>query len=674
MKLLIVGWFYLIYPVISAKEIFEILGYDVLFFPLLHYNLKFNNVETLTNIILTYLKDNEIDVILWWNWECNENVLKNIKHATPSILHCLFNWDHPYCLSNWDKTQNRKILQKNIWDIAFVTSNDKFEEYKQSGSKEVYYLRMFADGKIHYPICDKSYECDVSFVLTNLYEDKERYPEPYFDRKTMIENIIKAGIDIHLYGTENIQKAFPKQYKGPIHFTQNHRVFSNSKINICTHVVGRAHQYCNERVGTILASGGLLFVDQVDGLDTILTNNQDCIFIKPDSYVEQIREILANYDNYKHLKTNAVITAQKKFNLEYWGKFIHQKIAQHKQHVPKQIPVQFIPKKVSIVMTYYNRIEQILNTLQTIEETSYPKNLIEVICYDDRSEIEPLIFDLQKFSYSIRIIYGKLDRDETIINPTYSYNQILRHVTGEYIILQNSECMHIGDIISNTVCELEKNINVLVSQPCFATGNEQITKEMFDNRKDFSTLKNIIKTKYLDLKDYPLEFEGWYNEKYLRPQFLHFCNAFHFNTLEKVGFFDTKFVRLLGFDDNDYMERFVFKHNIDTVIPEHDYKNFVVHQYHGKHDKPRTTDTFLNSYDKYRIHRNTFINENIKKRFKEESKFLYKKYSEISPENEFLNAIDTKWSTSSVFLILDTDEYNINFLRDCLQRCNFTIY
>ena len=89
-------------------------------------------------------------------------------------------------------------------------------------------------------------------------------------------------------------------------------------------------------------------------------------------------------------------------------------------------------------MTYFNRIVQVENTLQTIEESRYPKNLIEVICYDDRSEIEPLITDITRFSFSIKIIYGKLDRDETIINPTFSYNQAFLRGNGEYIILQKS--------------------------------------------------------------------------------------------------------------------------------------------------------------------------------------------------------------------------------------------
>lgn len=35
----------------------------------------------------------------------------------------------------------------------------------------------------------------------------------------------------------------------------------------------------NERTGCILSSGGLMLCDQPEGIDKILTNNYDCIFL-----------------------------------------------------------------------------------------------------------------------------------------------------------------------------------------------------------------------------------------------------------------------------------------------------------------------------------------------------------------------------------------------------------
>ena len=685
MKFLIVGWYYLIYPIISAKEMFEIMGHEVIFFPLLHYQQKISGSCTLLNIFLKFLKDFDIEVILWWNWECDKNILKDLKVKTPHIIHCLFNWDHPFCLTEWELKHNRKILDKNIWDIAFVTSNDQFQPYLNSGTKEVYYLPMFADPEIHYPIHDKNYECDISFVMNHLYDDETRFPFPYVSRIKLIQDIIDAKINLHIYGPEHLKEIFPEQYKGSIHFTKNNRVFSNSKINLCTHVT-KGYQYCNERVSTILHSGGLLMMDKVDGIDQILTHEHDCIFIDKENYIEQIKNILKNYDKYKHIKENAVITAKKYFSLEKWATTIQNKILNFKK--PQSLSkisnfTHFIPGKVSIIMTYFNRIVQVENTLQTIEESRYPKNLIEVICYDDRSEIEPLITDITRFSFSIKIIYGKLDRDETIINPTFSYNQAFLRGNGEYIILQNSECMHIGDIISKAVLSLQNKKNSLVSFPCYATASESRSKEIFRKRNDSTSLKHILETTWKEL-DFPKEFKSWYNHRTLRPQALHFCNAFHRNMLDRVGVFDTKFIYLLCIDDNDYADRFMFHYNAIIEIPEHEnYSNFAVHQYHGKYNKPRPQHVFQTTYSIARKIINSKINRNITKNtvrsdtVDSTSKIVHVPIGTISSYSKFFERLHGEWSMALVYIILDIEgkqkEETKKFLRKCVKECNVMI-
>ena len=255
MKLLIVGWFHLINPIITAKYFFEILGYEVYFLPLLNYNKTFSG-DNLFNSLNSFIKNIDPNVILWWNWECSSDVLLKLKLNTNNVLHCLFNWDHPFCLSEWDNKQNRQITSKNIWDIVFVTGDSKLQEYIDSGSKEAYYLRMFADEDIHFPEEDKEYDCDISFVCTNLYEDKNIFTDQVFDRKTFINEIIQNNINIRIYGPEHLKIIFPNNYCGFCHFLDNHKVFYNSKISISITEGISNYKYCNERVGTILSSGG----------------------------------------------------------------------------------------------------------------------------------------------------------------------------------------------------------------------------------------------------------------------------------------------------------------------------------------------------------------------------------------------------------------------------------
>ena len=612
MKLLIVGWYNLIHPIISAKKEFETLGYKVYFLPLLHFRQTFRG-EQLYNSLHSFICNIDPNVILWWNWELEGNIMLKIKKNTKNIIHCLFNWDHPFCLSKWEITKNRKILSKNIWDIVFVTGKDELEKYIKTGSKEVYYLRMFGDEDIHFPDKDKEYECDISFVLTGLYDNKMMFPGTLIERKKLIQDCIESGFDIKIYGPKHLKSYFPNNYYGFSHFLDNRKVFHNSKINLCTHVIN-SYKYCNERVGTVLSSGGLLFVDKVDGIDEILTDGHDCILIDNNNYINQIKDILNNYHKYEHIKKNAVKTARKKFSLQYWSNFIDSKI----KNFPKtklcmeNNNIYIKENKVSIVMTYYNRISQLTRTLDTIEESKYPKELLEVICLDDRSDKEPCIIDCSKYSYTIKFIYSEYERDKKIINSLYAYNNAFKYITGEYVIIQNAECLHVGDIISYSVDNIKNHHSNFISFPCWASGNEQISKEVFKNRSNVNELKNIITSKWDKLINYPSIFKGWYNEKYLRPQCLHFCIALHRDLFDKNGLFNINISTILGFDDNDYAERIMFQSNANIIIPEHNYSQLVVHQYHGKYNKPRSHDLFLQSKNKYLKIKNTIINDNLK--------------------------------------------------------------
>lgn len=677
MKLLIVGWFHLINPIITAKEYFEILGYETYFLPLLTYNKTFSK-DNLFNSLNSFIQNIDPNVILWWNWECDKSVLHKLKEHTQHILHCLFNWDHPFCLSEWDNKKNRQITSKNIWDIVFVTGDCKLQEYIDSGSKEAYYLRMFADEEVHFPEQDNAYECDISFVLTNLYEDKTKFSNQIFDRKTFINNIIKEkDIKFKVYGPEHLKTEFPDNYCGFVHFLDNRKVFTNSKINISITEGASCYKYCNERIGTILSSGGILFCDKVYGIDKILTDGKDCILIDENNYINQIKEILKNYDNYKHVKKNAIQTAKDKFSPKYWVGFIDKKIKAFIQTNPsKGINIRqtysfenYQKNKISIVMTYLNRITQILHTLDTIEESGYPKNLIEVICYDDRSDIEPLIIDASKYTFNVKVIYANYDRDENIINSAFSYNNAFKYITGEFVMIQNAECMHIGDLITyacNNLC-----VDKLISFPCWATGSENTSKYLFDNRHNIENIKNTLedKGKWDELLDYPKEFKGWYNEKYLRPECLHFCNAMHIDTFKKVGIFNTKINNLQGFDDNDYANRIMFQNNIDIEIPEHNYKSFVVHQYHGKYNRPRPAELFLNSYDTYRMINNYRIN-NLKNGINH--RYVTQKYNEINLD-EFIKDLYGKWCSNIVNLEICGDNIDYVFLRKCFKYSNFRL-
>ena len=330
------------------------------------------------------------------------------------------------------------------------------------------------------------------------------------------------------------------------------------------------------------------------------------------------------------------------------------------------------PKKVSIVLTYYNRLDLLKNTLKSIEDTKFDKNEIEVICYDDCSIKEPLIIDISNYSFTIKLIYGSIDKDNNIINSSFSFNKAFQYMTGEYIIIQNAECLHIGDIISYTVENVKKDN--FISFPCWGSESLDINNKIFENRYNKNTLKDILDNKWHNL-DHPKEFKGWFNEKNIRPECLHFCNAFHRTTFNKVGLFDIRYDKVLGFDDINYAKRWMFHHNLDVLIPDHNYEILVIHQYHGK-NAHYSHEKYLSSKE---IHEK--IESSIKNNFKlnNNEKIVNFNYSEINTEN-FINNIYSKYSFYLINVNVDKYLTNIdfNFLESLLNfsniRINNTLY
>ena len=234
-----------------------------------------------------------------------ENIISNITN----INHLLFNWDDPYNRSVCDLFNKAKYFY-----IVYVTSEENLGYYTNNSAHKAVYLLPGYNPLIHYPINSNFYPsnninpyiCDVSFCCTNLYDDYT-YSNQYINRKKLIDDLYEAqkkfNFKLNLYGTK-VLNIYPLSYKGYIPYDETNMVYNYSKINLCTHVQQNAYKYINERTIQILGSGGLLLIDKVDGLEQILTPNEDCIILDKNNYVEQIINILKNYDNFISIKHN----------------------------------------------------------------------------------------------------------------------------------------------------------------------------------------------------------------------------------------------------------------------------------------------------------------------------------------------------------------------------------
>ena len=263
--------------------------------------LEFNN----------FIKKEQPDIILWWYINIPVEHMKYIVEDEDNshIKHFYFNWDDPH---NW--STNKLYERCKYFDHSFVCCEQSLPKYLEFGSKKASYLLPGYDPQIHKIIVFddekdvKKYSCDISFCCTNLYTDNNTFPNQYINRKELINNIYanqdKYGFTFHIYGPESLKELYPKSYKGYIRYDETNKLFNYSKINICTHVQCCAYKYLNERALLILGSGGLLYVDKVDGIETILEPSVDCVIIDKDNYLEQIRTILNNYDDYYMVRYN----------------------------------------------------------------------------------------------------------------------------------------------------------------------------------------------------------------------------------------------------------------------------------------------------------------------------------------------------------------------------------
>ena len=244
-------------------------------------------------------------------------------------------------------------------------------------------------------------------------------------------------------------------------------------------------------------------------------------------------------------------------------------------------------KMVSIVMTTHDRIPQTFFTLDTISSSSY-KN-IQIIIVDD-SEKEFMNHDVLK-TYPFQIDYITIKQEKKCwVNPAVNYNIGFKYVKGTYVIIQNGEVCHVGDVIDHVVKNCKEN-NYLVF--------DVINTGSFDNNNDIHMLFNSNSydfeniSKLLSRKDYV-----WYQNVYRAHKDYHFLTAMHINDFNRLRpGFDYDFALTRCFDDDEFIFRIknILKLNIIN-IPFDKSKIFGIHQHHEMVMMGATKDEYYQSF------------------------------------------------------------------------------
>ena len=211
---------------------------------------------------------------------------------------------------------------------------------------------------------------------------------------------------------------------------------------------------------------------------------------------------------------------------------------------------------ISIVMAYHNRRRQLLMTLDSIRYFGNP----EIIIVDDASDER--IDDISGITL-IRIEPGQ----KTWVNSCIPYNMGFAQAKGDVIIIQNPECIHIGDILKYTENIKEGTV--------FSHAAYSLDYHLEYNDYDPDGLRYLILG---EPQRSQIEHHGWYNHSKYRPVGYHFCMSMMRTDLERLGGFDETYAPGVGFEDDDLVRR-IKKAGMDLQIID---DPFVIHQKHKR--------------------------------------------------------------------------------------------
>ena len=365
MKLIFVTYYGFKDSLLGAKEALERIGYDVVDYPLFRFSSDVHDkIDNYVHHFSEFIEAENPDVILWWCLQLSDVDLEKIHKKTQHILHILYSWDDPFV---WECSNHSKIDKKaKYFDIAFISCEESVKLYLEHGTKEAYCLYPGFDREVNHKIDNMEYEYDVTIGVTNLYEDLGVFKNQYIKRKELIEELTKCkDIKFGIYGPEYIKTKFPDNYISFINYSQLNTMINKSKINISTHVTNKLG-YLNERCFLIMGSGGLLFVDPIIGTQEILKDGYNCITINKHNYINQIKDILKNYNDYSKVKSNA-LEFSNNFTWDKWAIFIDNKLVKNNKIQKKQLEnknnISLLKDIQFMEWTEYNKVNCILNEI-----------------------------------------------------------------------------------------------------------------------------------------------------------------------------------------------------------------------------------------------------------------------------------------------------------------------
>ena len=246
-------------------------------------------------------------------------------------------------------------------------------------------------------------------------------------------------------------------------------------------------------------------------------------------------------------------------------------------------------RKISIIMAYYNRKTQIINTLNQFQKLYSDRFYnYEVIIVDDKSDKEHRLEDIIK-NYSFNINLIRLN-DKNWINPVIPLNIGISNISkdSEIVVLQNPEIFHCGNILDYILKNLGNNY---LTFPIFNSPDIIHNNKLYDlsNKKKPNYIKDFIDiidynqyrkgNNHLFYEDIVIDkWKGWYNHIKYNNRQLHFLSAINKTDLDKIGFFNEDMKDGLWYDDDEFLIRIKKLCSVKTVESN---EYIGIHQYHS---------------------------------------------------------------------------------------------
>lgn len=242
--------------------------------------------------------------------------------------------------------------------------------------------------------------------------------------------------------------------------------------------------------------------------------------------------------------------------------------------------------KISIVIQYYNRRHQLLNTLYSINN-SLIKNDCEIIIVDDASNDEHQINDVPLIYPELEFKIFSFTKEEKWWScPVITINKGISMSSGDVVILLCGECMFVGDILLDVKEKIKIN-NYLVYSTLALTEEQTffLTSKLDEGKLSYEDIVNNVFHPSADIG----VAGGWYQHSLHRNACYNFCTAITKDDLLDLGGFDERFGWGVSHGDDDFINR-VRKKGMNVISIDNP---LVYHQWHPPMQKHPVTNNLV---------------------------------------------------------------------------------